>query len=113
MAAKPNLTALHKKSSRHRSSLSKAKICGCFYCLREFPFTQIAEWIADNETALCPYCGVDAVLGFKSQPADQELLHAMHEYWFGDHRHLTPEEWKKATDKDLWPSPPRTPAEQK
>ena len=103
MATKANLTALHKKSSRHRSSLSKSKVCGCFYCRKEFPFQQIVEWIDDNETALCPYCGIDAVLGFDFPAAGQELLHAMHDYWFKPSISLTPDEWKDAVEKNRWP----------
>jgi hypothetical protein len=103
MTVKENLTALHKKSSRHRSSLAKSKVCGCFYCFHEFPFVQIVDWIDDKKTALCPYCGIDAVLGFNTPAADQELLHAMHERWFENPKRLTPEEWKKAAEGHVWP----------
>jgi len=103
MATKANLADLHKKSKRNRSSLSKSMICGCFYCFNEFPFDQIAEWIDDGETALCPYCGVDAVLGFGSETADQELLHEMHDRWFKPSIRLTPGEWKSAVERNVWP----------
>ena len=106
MATKANLTALHKKSSRHRSSLAKSQICGCFYCFHEFPFEQIVEWIDDNETALCPYCGIDAVLGFDMPTVDQKLLHAMHERGFETPKRLTPKEWKKAVEKNVWARAP-------
>ena len=82
MAIKASLKARHKKSHNHRSYLEKARICGCFYCFSEFPIQQIAEWIDADQTALCPRCGVDAVLGFGTPAADEELLHAMHEHWF-------------------------------
>ena len=92
-----------ERSRNNRSSLQKASICGCFYCLAEFPFEQIAEWIDADRTALCPQCGVDAVLGFDTPAADQELLHAMHDYWFKPSISLTPDEWKDAVEKNRWP----------
>ena len=103
MAIKANLADLHKKSRRNRSSLSKSMVCGCFYCFNEFPFEQIIEWVDDDKTALCPYCGIDAVLGFSAQPADQELLRKMHHRWFKPSIQLTPEEWKNAVKGNVWP----------
>jgi hypothetical protein len=103
MTTKAELTALNKKSRGNRSSLEKATICGCFHCFKEFPFGRIAEWIDDDQTALCPYCGVDAVLGFAFPTADQELLHEMHDRWFKPSIPLTPDEWKYAVEGDIWP----------
>jgi hypothetical protein len=103
MATKANLTALHKKSRSNRSSLEKSTICGCFYCFKEFVFERVVEWIDDDETALCPYCGVDAVLGFASPTADQQLLHEMHDRWFKPRTQLTADEWKNAVESDVLP----------
>ena len=36
--------------------------CGCFYCLRTYPATEVIDWIDDGETPLCPHCGIDAVM---------------------------------------------------
>jgi hypothetical protein len=102
MAAAIDLVELHTDSRRNRSSLAKAAVCGCFYCLSEYPFDRIAAWTDEGETAICPVCGVDSVLGFASPGADTELLRKMHDRWFGASRHLTTAEWKKATDKDAW-----------
>lgn len=113
MTTKANLAALHSKSSRHRALLSHAKICGCFYCFHEFPFEEITEWIDDNETARCPYCSVDAVLGFDTSTADQELLHQMHERWFGNPKRLTPDAWKDAIEQNVWPATPVKPSTRK
>jgi hypothetical protein len=103
MATKANLALHHKKTRLNRSSLVKSASCGCFYCFSEFLFDQIVEWIDDHETALCPYCGVDAVLGFGTQNTDQELLHEMHDRWFKPSLRLTPEEWKNAIERNVWP----------
>ncbi len=113
MATKVSLAALHKKSRRNRSWLKQSRICGCFYCFNEFPSDRIVEWIDDEETALCPYCGIDAVLGFDSEAADQELLHDMHDRWFKTLPRLTSEEWKNAVERNVWPPTRMKPAKPK
>jgi len=99
-----NLADLHKKSRRNRSRLESAAVCACFYCFSEYSYDRIEEWIDGGRTALCPVCGVDAVLGFGAQPVDRELLRKMHERWFETPRRLTADEWKGAIEEDAWPS---------
>ena len=75
----------HKHSSTHREELRNSEVCGCFYCLDRFDYRNIEEWIGeDNDTALCPGCTVDSVIGSASgYPAgDLEFLRAMRAYWF-------------------------------
>jgi hypothetical protein len=81
MSDEIRLIALHKTSMHNRNSLFVMEICGCFYCLREFEFHQISRWVDDDDTALCPFCEIDSVLGFKTSPADTKLSQ-MREYWF-------------------------------
>lgn len=53
--------------SRHRASLLASEFAACIYCFSEFPPADIEEWIDGEpigQTALCPYCSVDAVVGF-------------------------------------------------
>jgi hypothetical protein len=77
----------HKHSANHRDAIEASDLCGCFHCLATFPPTRIAEWIdGDGErgtTALCPSCGVDAVVGSASGIAiTRDLLTTMRLYWF-------------------------------
>lgn len=72
------LQTLHKQSFRNRLRLVRANIVGCFWCMRVFPPTLIREWIDQNETALCPKCGIDSVIPTKSCT----VLDAMYSYWF-------------------------------
>ena len=45
--------------------MAASEIAVCVYCMTEFKPSEVAEWIDDEHaTALCPYCGVDAVVGF-------------------------------------------------
>ena len=92
----PQLLAAHARSSEHRAEIEASTICGCFYCLATFEPSDIGEWVGapkdpvtgaptgEGETALCPHCGIDAVLGSQSGfPITPEFLTAMHGHWFG------------------------------
>jgi hypothetical protein len=49
-----------------------------------FEFKDIREWTDDGQTALCPSCGVDSVIGDASGfPITVEFLTAMEAHWFG------------------------------
>lgn len=74
----------HSFCARHRSELEKDNICGCFYCLRIYSPKEIAKWLPEGSgTALCPYCGIDSVIGESSgHPITDEFLEAMKKYWF-------------------------------
>ena len=73
----------HRFSSLHRKELEKDKFCGCFYCGKIFHPSNITEWIDDGNTALCPYCGIDAVIGESSgYPITEQFLKGMYMEWF-------------------------------
>lgn len=78
------LRAAHRHSARHADEVRSSAVCGCFYCLNTFAPDEIGEWIADEGTALCPRCGVDAVIGdLSGHPAGGvTFLRAMHQEWF-------------------------------
>jgi hypothetical protein len=78
-----DLQKAHKYSSRHRLDLEKDQRCGCFYCLAIFKPTEIEDWLDNDDTAECPYCGIDSVIGESSgYPITKEFLQAMHRVWF-------------------------------
>ena len=77
----------HQHSINHRIEILASETCGCFYCLQTFPPSQIVEWCDEvnevGQTALCPNCGIDSVLGSASGlPIDPKFLKAMHDVWF-------------------------------
>ena len=74
----------HQFSSGHRKQVLASGVCGCFYCGKTFAPTAIEEWIDDDQTALCPKCGVDSVIGDASgEPVtDASFLGQMFRYWF-------------------------------
>lgn len=78
----------HKASIHHRAAIMRSASCGCFYCLDIYTPSDIKEWTDTSEpeprnTALCPKCGIDAVLGSDSgYPITKEFLSSMKSYWF-------------------------------
>ena len=88
------LLAPHKCSIHHRLQIEASKLCGCFSCLSTFPPGKIEEWTDAVDTALCPMCGIDAVIGDASGfPITKEFLSEMCQAWFG----YLPEEGKEIT----------------
>ncbi|MCF7520506.1 hypothetical protein L4G92_00340 [Neisseria sp. ZJ106] len=85
---KQAVVAAHKFSIRNREILEQSRLCGCFHCQKIFPPTELKpkhfEREAEGgETAFCPYCGIDSLIGDQSGYAvEPELLAAMKAYWF-------------------------------
>ena len=84
---KPGYVEAHKFSAHHREMLEKDSLCGCFSCLEIFYPSEIDTWYDDRgETAACPYCGIDSVIGESSgYPVTKEFLKMMKNYWFYGH----------------------------
>ena len=79
------LDAAHRHSANHKAELDISDACGCFFCQEVFAVNDIEEWVEDESgTALCPHCGVDAVIGSASgfPVADANFIRAMRERWF-------------------------------
>ena len=66
----------HEFSAGHRKRLLQDRKCGCFYCLKIFAPKEISSWIEDvGGTAICPYCGIDSVIGeHRISGADAPIL---------------------------------------
>lgn len=75
----------HKYSINNKPMLTSNQACGCFFCKKIFPSTEIRTWLKDKtETALCPYCCIDSVIGENSgYHITPEFLDGMHDHWFG------------------------------
>ena len=82
-AAAAPLIAAKVHASRHRLALEASTRCACFFCFRAFATSEIKAWIDADTTALCPGCGVDAVLGNASGPSISDgFLRKMHQHYF-------------------------------
>lgn len=76
-----DLRAADARSFRNRGDVSVGGRCGCFHCLAVFDASEITEWVRDT-TALCPRCGIDAVLSEHAAPIDAGFLRRMRQRWF-------------------------------
>lgn len=75
----------HKYSSANKKMLAKVIKCGCFYCGAIFNPQMISQWCEDQPdwTAICPYCGIDSVIGASAgYPITKESLAEMNQVWF-------------------------------
>lgn len=70
-------------ASRHRAEIEASSRCACFFCFRSFAPTAIKAWIEGDQTALCPFCGLDAVLPTVAElRIDDQFLRKMHQHHF-------------------------------
>lgn len=70
--------------THNRAALARSEIAVCFYCFEQYPPAQITAWCDgadDPQTAICPNCGVDAVVGFNGQ-VDLNWIKQRHQYAF-------------------------------
>ena len=75
--------AAHAHASKHRSALEASDKCACFFCFRSFAPVEIKAWIDGSQTALCPGCGTDSVLGNASgHSLSDGFLRKMHRHYF-------------------------------
>lgn len=77
------INSAHQYSANNRKSLEKDEVCGCFHCCKTFSPKLIREWIDDGSTAICPFCGIDAIIGDDSDSIiTEEFLRAINKEWF-------------------------------
>lgn len=75
-----------KASFENRKSVGESRMCGCYFCRRVFPASEVTEWISDTrgDTAVCPYCSIDSVIGDESGiPLREDVLEEIREFMFG------------------------------
>jgi hypothetical protein len=79
------LEIIHDHCTTNREEIERSTECRCFYCLATFAPRAITEWIgeAGGETAICPKCGIDSVIGSASgvQMSDA-VFEEMQSHWF-------------------------------
>lgn len=93
MRTRAELESIHRFSDHHRELLAQSERASCFSCLASYSPTEIEDWVDgrqietgdldDGVTALCPRCGIDAVLPSAAPIGlDDELLSEMKGYFF-------------------------------
>src|SRR5262245_20230069 len=87
-SAPADLQVAHQHSIDNRAEVEGSTLCGCFHCGAKLRPAEIIEWVDANregegQTALCPRCGVDSIIGDRSGfDISDELLSAMQARWF-------------------------------
>ena len=77
------IRAAHAFSTRHRKTIGLSRRVGCFFCLEIYPPEAIKDWTDDDQTAICPKCGVDAVLPDAAVAGlSRDVLDSMNKHWF-------------------------------
>ena len=95
MRNRADLESIHRFSSKNRELLSQSNNASCFHCLASFAAGEVQDWVdgprheagdLDNGvTALCPRCGIDAVLPSAAPVKyDAGVLAEMNQHFFGD-----------------------------
>ncbi len=90
-----DVLAAYRDVSNNWNQIQASRVCGCCSCLQIFPPDEIVAWTGldmnnyndltaiTNQTALCPRCGSEAVIGDKSGfPINTAFLGRMNEAWF-------------------------------
>ena len=75
----------HSHTIRNRNEINQSECCHCISCTKSYPSPIVMDFIkdGDGETALCPYCGVDSVIGDAcSLLLNPEILKALNKRWF-------------------------------
>ncbi len=89
------LLAAYHYLGKNWKQIQDSRQCGCCNCLEIFPPDQIVGWTGldmdnfndpaavDKQTAMCPRCGSESVLGDKAgYPITPSFLVRMNEAWF-------------------------------
>lgn len=77
------LQKLHTYSSNNKELIMKANRVHCFHCKSNMSYRDIKEYIDNDSTGLCPYCGIDSLLPDSiDDNIDDSIIEDMNKYWF-------------------------------
>lgn len=86
------ISRLVARSDQNIKEVLASESCVCFHCRARFQKEEIKLWFDDDEsrwaedgnTACCPKCEYDAVVGLRAgEEIDDATLMAMNEHWYG------------------------------
>lgn len=71
-----------KLSLYNKTAIAQCQKVGCYHCLMIFDPKEVKEWTDEGQTAICPFCAVDAVLAETDNTLlTRELLTKLRDYW--------------------------------
>lgn len=83
MNKKDKLNDAANHSINNMKKLKNAELAGCYHCKSVFKASEIDETTDEGDTALCPKCGIDAVLPDSSPyKLNAKTLAELKKFWF-------------------------------
>lgn len=80
---KEEIKRLHSHTLRNRKEIEASDNCVCISCCEIFHASKVEDYIDKGETALCPICGIDAVIGdCTGISMDSATLKELHKEFF-------------------------------
>lgn len=77
------LTHAHGHTMHNRKEVESSQFCYCISCQTFFRPSEIDDYADGGTTAICPYCGCDAVIGEACGiRLTDELLDRLHDKYF-------------------------------
>ena len=76
-----------KHAKDNELEIVQSNLCGCYFCRHIFSARDVGDWVEEDHhvSAVCPECGMDAVIGDHSGvPISKDLLKEMNEYFYGE-----------------------------
>ena len=83
-SANSNTVPVRSQAIHHRHLIARSTHCACFFCFSFFSPRQITQWWDNGCTAVCPVCGIDAVIPEGEGPITlAQLRQLKHDAWDG------------------------------
>ncbi len=66
---------------KNKEIIKKSNKVACYYCLNIYDATHIRDYTDDN-TAICPFCDVDTIIGDATNYPIEDKNFLEHMYWY-------------------------------
>lgn len=74
---------VHDCATRNKEQIAQSAQCGCYACTAIFPSSDVTEYTDDGQTAICPKCSTDSIIGDASGfEITKPFLQKMRRKWF-------------------------------
>lgn len=68
---------------KNKRMLQMCQNAGCFHCLNLFQISEIKDYTDNGETAICPKCQIDSVVGDQCGfVLNEQILKNANNFWY-------------------------------
>ena len=79
------ITIFPRIAMKNRKMIEQSSLVGCYSCCKIFDSKDVKEYTDRNETALCPHCNVDCLVGNQCGfVLEESILIKARQYWFNN-----------------------------